>query len=48
MMTAGLPLAIELAASWLKGLRAAHIVQAMQRNSISRRLIVGLISPQRG
>lgn len=32
MMTAGLPLAIELAASWLKGLRAAHIAQAMQRN----------------
>jgi predicted ATPase/DNA-binding CsgD family transcriptional regulator len=32
MLTAGLPLAIELAASWLKGLHAAHIVQAMQRN----------------
>jgi len=32
MMTAGLPLAIELAASWLKGLHAAHIAQAMQRN----------------
>jgi predicted ATPase/DNA-binding CsgD family transcriptional regulator len=31
MMTAGLPLALELAASWLKGLRAAHIAQAMQR-----------------
>src|SRR5262245_52082632 len=29
MMTAGLPLALELAASWLKGLRAAHIAQAM-------------------
>jgi predicted ATPase len=32
MMTAGLPLAIELAASWLKGLHAAQIAQAMQRN----------------
>src|SRR4029079_1784217 len=32
MMTAGLPLALELATSWLKGLHAAHIVQAMQRN----------------
>jgi predicted ATPase/DNA-binding CsgD family transcriptional regulator len=32
MMTAGLPLALELAASWLKGLHAAHIVQAMHRN----------------
>jgi ATP/maltotriose-dependent transcriptional regulator MalT len=31
-MTAGLPLAIELAASWLKGLSAAHIAHAMQRN----------------
>ena len=31
-MTAGLPLAIELAASWLKGLSVAHIAQAMQRN----------------
>jgi predicted ATPase/DNA-binding CsgD family transcriptional regulator len=31
-MTAGLPLAIELAASWLKGLSAAHIAQQMQRN----------------
>lgn len=31
-MTAGLPLAIELATSWLKGLRATHIAQAMQRN----------------
>ncbi len=31
-MTAGLPLAIELAASWLKGLRAAQIAQEMQRN----------------
>ena len=31
-MTAGLPLAIELAASWLKGLSAAHIAQEMQRN----------------
>jgi predicted ATPase/DNA-binding CsgD family transcriptional regulator len=28
-MTAGLPLALELAASWLKGLRAGHIAQAM-------------------
>ena len=32
MMTAGLPLAIELAASWLKGLSVAHIAQEMQRN----------------
>lgn len=32
MMTAGLPLAIELAASWLKGLHTADIAQAMQRN----------------
>jgi predicted ATPase/DNA-binding CsgD family transcriptional regulator len=32
MMTAGLPLAIELAASWLKGLHAADIAQAMQQN----------------
>jgi predicted ATPase/DNA-binding CsgD family transcriptional regulator len=31
-MTAGLPLAIELAASWLKGLRIAHIAHAMQCN----------------
>jgi predicted ATPase len=31
-MTAGLPLAIELAASWLKGLSAAHIAGEMQRN----------------
>ena len=31
-MTAGLPLAIELAASWLKGLTIAHIAHAMQRN----------------
>jgi predicted ATPase/DNA-binding CsgD family transcriptional regulator len=31
-MTAGLPLAIELAASWLKGLSAAQIAHAMQRN----------------
>src|SRR4029079_5150483 len=31
-MTAGLPLAIELAASWLKGLRATHIAQEIQRN----------------
>ena len=31
-MTAGLPLAIELAASWLKGLSTAHIAQEMQRN----------------
>ena len=31
-MTAGLPLAIELAASWLKVLHAAHIAQHMQRN----------------
>jgi predicted ATPase/DNA-binding CsgD family transcriptional regulator len=31
MLTAGLPLALELAASWLKGLRAAHIAQAMHR-----------------
>src|SRR6185369_952877 len=31
-MTAGLPLAIELAASWLKGLRIGHIAQAMQSN----------------
>jgi predicted ATPase/DNA-binding CsgD family transcriptional regulator len=32
MMTAGLPLAIELAASWLTGLSAAQIAQEMQRN----------------
>jgi predicted ATPase/DNA-binding CsgD family transcriptional regulator len=31
-LTGGLPLALELAASWLKGLHAAHIAQAMQRN----------------
>jgi predicted ATPase/DNA-binding CsgD family transcriptional regulator len=31
-MTAGLPLAIELAAAWLKGLSITHIAQAMQRN----------------
>jgi predicted ATPase/DNA-binding CsgD family transcriptional regulator len=31
-MTAGLPLAIELAASWLKGLSSAQIVQELQRN----------------
>jgi predicted ATPase/DNA-binding CsgD family transcriptional regulator len=31
-LTAGLPLAIELAAAWLKGLRAAHIAQEIQRN----------------
>ncbi len=31
-MTAGLPLAIELAASWLKGLSAAQIAQNMLRN----------------
>jgi predicted ATPase/DNA-binding CsgD family transcriptional regulator len=31
-LTAGLPLAIELAASWLKGLSIAHIAQEMQRN----------------
>jgi DNA-binding CsgD family transcriptional regulator/tetratricopeptide (TPR) repeat protein len=31
-MAAGLPLAIELAASWLKGLSSAHIAQAMQCN----------------
>jgi predicted ATPase/DNA-binding CsgD family transcriptional regulator len=31
-MTAGLPLAIELAAAWLKGLSAAQIAQEMQRN----------------
>jgi predicted ATPase len=31
-MTAGLPLAIELAAAWLKGLSAAHIAQELQRN----------------
>ena len=31
-MTAGLPLAIELAASWLKGLSIAHIAHEMQRN----------------
>jgi predicted ATPase len=30
MMTAGLPLALELAASWLKGLHAAQIAQAVQ------------------
>jgi predicted ATPase len=32
MMTAGLPLAIELAASWLKGLSVTHIAQEIQRN----------------
>ncbi len=32
IMTAGLPLAIELAASWLKGLSITQIVQEMQRN----------------
>jgi predicted ATPase/DNA-binding CsgD family transcriptional regulator len=32
IMTSGLPLAIELAASWLKGLSAANIARAMQRN----------------
>ncbi|MEP7188612.1 MAG: tetratricopeptide repeat protein, partial [Roseiflexaceae bacterium] len=31
-MTAGLPLAIELAAAWLKGLSIAHIAHEMQRN----------------
>jgi predicted ATPase/DNA-binding CsgD family transcriptional regulator len=31
-MTAGLPLAIELAAAWLKGLSSAHIADEMQRN----------------
>lgn len=31
-MTAGLPLAIELAASWLKGLHTAQVAQAMQHN----------------
>src|SRR5262249_18759084 len=31
-MTAGLPLAIELAASWLKGLSAAQIAREIQRN----------------
>src|SRR5215213_8479309 len=31
-MTAGLPLAIELAATWLKGLSIAHIAHAMQCN----------------
>ncbi|MEO7911950.1 MAG: tetratricopeptide repeat protein [Roseiflexaceae bacterium] len=31
-MTAGLPLAIELAAAWLRGLSAAHITHAMQCN----------------
>lgn len=31
-MTAGLPLAIALAASWLKGLSAVQVAQAMQRN----------------
>lgn len=31
-MTAGLPLAIELAASWLKGSSTAHIAHAMQHN----------------
>src|SRR5215217_4984555 len=31
-MTAGLPLAIELAASWLKGLSSTQIVQELQRN----------------
>jgi predicted ATPase len=31
-MTAGLPLAIELAAAWLKGLGIAHIAHAMQCN----------------
>lgn len=32
LLTAGLPLALELAASWLKGLHAADVAQAMQRN----------------
>ena len=32
MLTGGLPLALELAASWLKGLHAAHIAQAMRHN----------------
>lgn len=32
MMTGGLPLALELAASWLKGLHASHIAQAMRHN----------------
>src|SRR6266508_1985169 len=32
MMTAGLPLAIELAAAWLKGLSVTHIAQEIQRN----------------
>lgn len=32
MMTAGVPLALELAASWLKGLRAAHIAEAMHHS----------------
>lgn len=31
-MAAGLPLAIELAASWLKGLHTAQVAQAMQHN----------------
>ncbi len=31
-MTAGLPLALELAAAWLKGLSIANIAQEMQRN----------------
>lgn len=31
-MTAGLPLAIELAVSWLKGLHATQVADAMQRN----------------
>src|SRR4029079_1652490 len=30
-MTAGLPLAIELAASWLRGLSIAHMAHEMQR-----------------
>lgn len=32
MLTAGLPLALELAASWLKGVHVGHVAQAMQRN----------------
>ena len=31
-LTGGLPLALELAASWLTGLHAAHIAQAMRHN----------------
>ena len=31
-MTAGLPLALELAASWFKGSSAAHVAQAMQHS----------------